>query len=55
LRNPVWKNPSQKRAGVVAQSVDPEFKSQYRKKKKKGFFFGEFNQDIHYNQNKMNF
>jgi hypothetical protein len=29
------KNPSQKRAGVVAQGVGPEFKPQYSKKKKK--------------------
>jgi hypothetical protein len=29
------KNPSQKRAGGVAQGVDPEFKTQYRQKKKK--------------------
>jgi hypothetical protein len=29
------KNPSQKRAGGVAQVVDLEFKPQYRKKKKK--------------------
>jgi hypothetical protein len=29
------KNPSRKRAGVVAQGVCPEFKSQYCKKKKK--------------------
>jgi hypothetical protein len=28
------KKPSQKRAGGVAQSVGPEFKSQYHKKKK---------------------
>jgi hypothetical protein len=41
---PVWakferpcleKNPSQKRAGGVAQGVGPEFKPQYQKKKKK--------------------
>jgi hypothetical protein len=42
--NPAWgnsspdplleKNPSQKRAGGVAQGVGPEFKKQYRKKKK---------------------
>jgi hypothetical protein len=30
------KNPSQKRADRVAQGVDPEFKPQYGKKKKKG-------------------
>jgi hypothetical protein len=30
-----WKNPSQKRAGQVAQGVDPKFKPQYGKKKKK--------------------
>jgi hypothetical protein len=29
------KNPSQKRAGGVAQDVGPEFKLQYHKKKKK--------------------
>jgi hypothetical protein len=29
------KNPSQKRAGGVAQDEGPEFKSHYRKKKKK--------------------
>jgi hypothetical protein len=29
------KNPSQKRAGGVEQGVGPEFKSQYRKKKKR--------------------
>jgi hypothetical protein len=29
------KYPSQKRAGGVAQSVGPEFKTQYHKKKKK--------------------
>jgi hypothetical protein len=29
------KNPSQKRAGGVAQDVGPEFKPQYHKKKKK--------------------
>jgi hypothetical protein len=29
------KNPSQKRAGGVAQGVGPEFKPQYQKKKKK--------------------
>jgi hypothetical protein len=36
LRDPVLKkNPSQKRAGGVAQGLGPEFKPQYRKKKKK--------------------
>jgi hypothetical protein len=30
-----WKNPSQKKAGGVAQGESPEFKFQYRKKKKK--------------------
>jgi hypothetical protein len=30
-----WKNPSQKRAGGVAQGVGPEFKLQYRKKRMK--------------------
>jgi hypothetical protein len=29
------KNPSQKRAGGVAQGVGPKFKPQYRKKKKR--------------------
>jgi hypothetical protein len=34
-RDPVLKkNPSQKRAGGVAQSIGPEFKPQYHKKKK---------------------
>jgi hypothetical protein len=33
--DPFSKNPSQKRAGGVAQGVGPEFKPQYRKKKKK--------------------
>jgi hypothetical protein len=28
------KKPSQKRAGIVAQSIGPEFKTQYNKKKK---------------------
>jgi hypothetical protein len=32
-----WKNPSQKRAGGVAQGVSPEFKPQCHKKKKKEF------------------
>jgi hypothetical protein len=32
------KNPSQKRAGGVAQGEGPEFKPQYRKKKKKNLF-----------------
>jgi hypothetical protein len=32
---PYLENPSQKRAGGVAQGVGPEFKSQYYKKKKK--------------------
>jgi hypothetical protein len=35
-QDPFWKNPSQKRAGGVAQGVDPEFKPQYQKKKKGG-------------------
>jgi hypothetical protein len=34
------KNPSQKRAGGVAQGEGPEFKPQYRKKKKKKFVSG---------------
>jgi hypothetical protein len=32
-RNPISKNPSQKRAGGVAQSEGSEFKPQYYKKK----------------------
>jgi hypothetical protein len=35
LRTLSQKNPSQKMAGGVAQSDGPEFKPQYRKKKKK--------------------
>jgi hypothetical protein len=35
LRGPILKNPSQKRAGGVAQGVGPEFKPQYCQKKKK--------------------
>jgi hypothetical protein len=35
------KNPSQKRAGGVAQGVGPEFKPQYCKKRKK--FQGKYN------------
>jgi hypothetical protein len=35
MRPYLEKNPSQKRAGGVAQGVGPEFKSQYCKKKKK--------------------
>jgi hypothetical protein len=35
LRDSLLKNPSQKRAGRLAQGVDPEFKPQYRKKRKK--------------------
>jgi hypothetical protein len=31
-RDPIWKNPSQKRAGGVAQGEGPEFKHQYHKK-----------------------
>jgi hypothetical protein len=31
------KNPSQKRAGGVAQGVGPEFKPQYHKKKKRKY------------------
>jgi hypothetical protein len=34
-QDPISKNPSQKRAGGVAQCVNPEFKPQYQKKKKK--------------------
>jgi hypothetical protein len=35
------KNPSQKRAGGVAQGIGPEFKPQYQKKKKCScFIFG---------------
>jgi hypothetical protein len=33
-QDPISKNPSQKRAGGVAQDEDPEFKPQYCKKKK---------------------
>jgi hypothetical protein len=33
-RDPISKNPSQKRTGGVAQGVDPEFKLQDCKKKK---------------------
>jgi hypothetical protein len=32
-RDPISKNPSQKRAGRVAQGVGPEFKPQHLKKK----------------------
>jgi hypothetical protein len=32
FHDPISKNPSQKRAGGVAQGVGPEFKPQYRKK-----------------------
>jgi hypothetical protein len=32
-RPPILKNPSQKKAGGVAQGEGPEFKSQYHKKK----------------------
>jgi hypothetical protein len=35
LRDPISIKPTQKRAGGVAQGVDPEFKPQYHKKKKK--------------------
>jgi hypothetical protein len=35
LRDSILKNPSQKRAGGMAQGVGPEFKSQYHKKKKR--------------------
>jgi hypothetical protein len=35
VRPYIEKNPSQKRAGGVAQGVGPEFKPQYCKKKKK--------------------
>jgi hypothetical protein len=31
------KNPTQKKAGGVAQGVGPEFKSQYHKRKKKNY------------------
>jgi hypothetical protein len=34
--NPILKNPSQKRAGGVAQDVGPKYKPQYHRKKKKG-------------------
>jgi hypothetical protein len=33
LRDPISKNPPQKRAGEVAQGVDPEFRPQDHKKK----------------------
>jgi hypothetical protein len=33
--DPILKRPSQKRTSGMAQDVDPEFKSQYCKKKKK--------------------
>jgi hypothetical protein len=36
LQDPILKNPSKNRAGGVAQGEGPEFKPQYRKKKKKG-------------------
>jgi hypothetical protein len=36
LRPYLEKKPSQKRAGGVAQGVDPEFKPQYHKNKKNG-------------------
>jgi hypothetical protein len=32
LRDPILRKPSQKRAGEVAESVGPKFKSQYSKK-----------------------
>jgi hypothetical protein len=35
LQNSISKNSSQNRAGGVAQGIDPEFKLQYCKKKKK--------------------
>jgi hypothetical protein len=35
LRNPIKKNLYKKKAGGVVQGVDPEFNSQYHKKKKK--------------------
>jgi hypothetical protein len=34
-QDPISKNPSQKRSGGMAQGVGPEFKPQYRKKKRK--------------------
>jgi hypothetical protein len=37
MRPYLKKNPSQKRADGVTQGVDPEFKPQYCKKKKKNF------------------
>jgi hypothetical protein len=33
--DPISKNPSHKRADGVAQGIDPKFKPQYQKKKKK--------------------
>jgi hypothetical protein len=40
-RNPIEKNPSLKGWWQVAQDVDPEFKPQYHKKKKKDIFLKE--------------
>jgi hypothetical protein len=37
LKDPIWKKPSQKRVGGVAQGVGSEFKLQYLKKKKNSF------------------
>jgi hypothetical protein len=34
MRDPISKNPSQQRAGKVAQGVGPKFKPQYHKKNK---------------------
>jgi hypothetical protein len=34
VRKTLFQNPSQKREGGVAQAVGPDFKSQYRKKKR---------------------
>jgi hypothetical protein len=43
LQDPIWKNPSQKRAGRVAQGVGPEFKPQStnKTKQKKGTIFNQ--------------
>jgi hypothetical protein len=40
--DPVLKNPSQKRAGGMAEGVGPEFKPQYHQKKKKKSLFKKY-------------
>jgi hypothetical protein len=40
LQDPISKNPSQKRAGGVAQGKGPEFKPQYCKKKRERDAYG---------------